>query len=165
MQHLGWQASRLGLFTSVWGLLVGLLSLGPQSWALRSGKLTDRSACIFGASLLSFGALLLALRGSSALLWACLPVYVPAISLLRTGPATLVTKTAAPSVRGEALGILDATSSVARVVTPLLSGVLYDRIGPAAPFGLQAALALFGAAALVGGTKGGSSTQNTEKHE
>ena len=134
------------------GLLVGLISLGPQSAVLRSGRLSDRTVCILGASLLASGALALALWGSSTLLWACLPLYVPAISLLRTGPASLVTKTAALEVRGEALGILDATSSVARVVAPLLCGLAYDRIGPAAPFGLQALLGLGGAAALVGGT-------------
>ena len=97
------------------------------------------------------------------LLWASLPLYVPAISLLRTGPAALVTKTAAPEVRGEALGILDATSSVARVVTPLISGLAYDRIGPAAPFGLQALLSLGGAAALVGGTRSRAAAREKEE--
>ncbi|KAL1511714.1 hypothetical protein AB1Y20_005002 [Prymnesium parvum] len=152
IQHLRWDASRLGLFTSVWGLLVGGLSLGPLSRLLRNDRLTDRTACILGALLLATGAAVLAARGTSTLLWACLPVYVPAVSLLRTAPAALVTKTAQKSVVGEALGILDATSSVARIVTPLLCGILFDRVGPSAPFGLQAALSLGGAAALVGGT-------------
>ena len=49
------------------------------------------------------------------MLWACLPLYACAISLLRTGPASLVTKFAAAHVRGEALGMLDAASSVARL--------------------------------------------------
>lgn len=127
---------------------MGLLSLGPQSRLLQSGRLTDRTACLAGTSLLALGAMSLARFGSSWLLWVCLPCYVPAVSLLRTAPASLVTKIATPDVVGEALGILDACSSAARVATPLLCGVLYDALGPAAPFGLQACLSLAGLLAL-----------------
>lgn len=115
--------------------------------------LSDRYACLAGAFLLTLGALLLALFGSSRMLWACLPCYVPAVSLLRTAPASLVSKKAGREVVGEALGILDACSSVARIVTPLLCGLLFDWLGPSAPFGLQAVLSLLGVGALLHGTR------------
>ena len=128
MQHLLWPASRLGLFSSVWGLAVGLFSLGPQAWLHRTARLSDGACSLVGACTLGTGAIVITRFGSSMVLWCCLPFYIPAIALLRTGPVAVLTKRAAVEVRGEALGILDACSSTSRAVTPLLSGFLFDRV-------------------------------------
>ena len=54
----------------------------------------------------------------------------------------------APSERGDALGLNEAVASVFRVIMPTLAGSIVDAIGPRAPFALQAALSIAGAAVL-----------------
>ena len=66
--------------------------------------------------------------------------FIPAVALLRTCPASLLSKAAPPELRGEALGLLDAASSVARICMPILSGALIELHGVTAPFWLQAEL-------------------------
>lgn len=67
--------------------------------------------------------------------------FIPAVALLRTCPASLLSKAAPPQLRGEALALLDAASSVARICMPILSGALIEWKGVTAPFWLQAGLA------------------------
>ena len=85
---------------------------------------------------------------SPLVVWGCLIPFIPAVAFLRTNPASLVSKVAPPQLRGEALGLLDAASSVSRIVTPLLTGLLVQRYGTTAPFWLQCSLSLTGVAML-----------------
>ena len=82
------------------------------------------------------------------MLWACLILGTVAVGLLRTLPASLATKAAAPSRRGEVLGRLDAAGSACRVIAPAITGLLIDAAGLQAAFAAQAALCFVGIAIL-----------------
>ena len=62
--------------------------------------------------------------------------------------ASLATKAAAPSRRGEVLGRLDAAGSACRVIAPAITGLLIDAAGLQAAFAAQAALCFVGIAIL-----------------
>ena len=79
---------------------------------------------------------------------ACLILGTVAVGLLRTLPASLATKAAAPSRRGEVLGRLDAAGSACRVIAPAITGLLIDAAGLQAAFAAQAALCFVGIAIL-----------------
>jgi DHA1 family tetracycline resistance protein-like MFS transporter len=74
-------------------------------------------------------------------------LLVPALALLVVGQGvlapTLASAVAARSperARGESLGIQQAAGGLARVTGPVLAGVLFDRVGPAAPYYVGAGL-------------------------
>jgi predicted MFS family arabinose efflux permease len=74
-------------------------------------------------------------------------LLVPALTLLVAGQGVLaptlssaVAARAADRARGESLGIQQAAGGLARVVGPALAGVLFERIGPAAPYYVGAGL-------------------------
>ena len=146
VHELGWSASRLGAFHSVWGLGGGLLGLGPLPWLTRRGGwLTDRRAVLAGDVCMAAATALLAAAPSEAALWGVLALFIPAVALLRTAPAALLSKVAPARLRGEALGLLDAASSLSRIVMPVATGLLVERLGSTtAPFWLQAALSVAG---------------------
>ena len=85
---------------------------------------------------------------TAEVLWACLILGTVAVGLLRTLPASLATKAAAPSRRGEVLGRLDAAGSACRVIAPAITGLLIDAAGLQAAFAAQAALCFVGIAIL-----------------
>lgn len=150
VHELGWSASRLGAFHSVWGLGGGLLGLGPLPWLTRRGGwLTDRRAVLAGDVCMAGATALLAAAPSEAALWSVLALFIPAVALLRTAPAALLSKVAPARLRGEALGLLDAASSLSRIFMPVVTGLLVERLGSTtAPFWLQAALSAAGLAIL-----------------
>ena len=63
-------------------------------------------------------------------------------------PAALLSKVAPAELRGEALGLLDASSSLARIAMPMLTGVLVERAGTTAPFWLMSLMSLAGVGVL-----------------
>ncbi len=74
-------------------------------------------------------------------------LLVPALALLVVGQGvlapTLASAVSARSperARGESLGIQQAAGGLARVTGPVLAGVLFDRVGPAAPYYVGAGL-------------------------
>ena len=80
-----------------------------------------------------------------------------------TLPASLATKAAAPSRRGEVLGRLDAAGSACRVIAPAITGLLIDAAG------LQAAsadpsLARYAAALSGGSERAGASRAVLPRH-
>ena len=146
--QLGWPASRLGLYNSAWGLMSGGASLFLWPWLLRSGLVSDLAALLVGAASLGIASAALAASPTAVVLWACLILGTVAVGLLRTLPASLATKAAAPSRRGEVLGRLDAAGSACRVIAPAITGLLIDAAGLQAAFAAQAALCFVGIAIL-----------------
>ena len=135
----------MGVFASAAGLSAGLVGLGPLPWALRSPRVSDAGALLAGNACLIALSLALAARATALRLWLCLPLHIGAVALLRTLSASVVSKAAPAEMRGEALGALDAVSSLCRIGVPTLAGYLVDRLGIAAPFLAQAFLCTAGA--------------------
>ncbi len=144
------RAQQAGLPLAWVPLVLVVMNLVYSATAYPLGKLAD------GAShrrLLAFG--LVALLCADAVLaqaesWQAL---VPGIALwgLHLGMtqgllATMVAEAAPPDLRGTAFGFFNLVSGLALLVASGLAGLLWDQIGPAAPF---CAGALFCALALV----------------
>ena len=117
----------------------GGASLFLWPWLLRSGLVSDLAALLVGAASLGIASAALAASPTAVVLWACLILGTVAVGLLRTLPASLATKAAAPSRRGEVLGRLDAAGSACRVIAPAITGLLIDAAGLQAAFAAQAA--------------------------
>ena len=162
-QHIGWSASRLGLYNSSWGVSSGALSLTLWPWLFRSGRLDDLSGLRIGvcSQLLLNGVMAAVLLSNDRLsgrtassggpigdavgahaaasaLWAVLPLGTVAVGMMRTLPASLLTKIAPSHRRGVVLGRLDAAGSLCRVCLPALAGLLSDRRGLWAAWAVQA---------------------------
>mmetsp|Transcript_27868 Transcript_27868/g.89877 ORF Transcript_27868/g.89877 Transcript_27868/m.89877 type:complete len:434 (+) Transcript_27868:53-1354(+) len=149
-RQFSWTASRVGFLNSCFGLGGGLIAWWPVAPWLRSGRITDGAATLLGAICLACGALVVASGGTPAALWVSLPFYVLAIALLRTSPATLITRCAPDGTHGEALGLLDASNSAVRIVAPLLAAAWADRRGTArGAFECQALAASLGVLMLL----------------
>lgn len=154
-QALGWEASRLGLFNSLWGLGAGAVSFGPLKWLCRNHA--DTSIAALGAAVLALGATALALAPlllpsrpavAPIALWLNLLTASPGIAILRTAPAAILSKAAPAEARGEALGLLDAAGSVCRILVPAACALAAEALGPSGPFALQAVAAWASAASL-----------------
>eukprot|EP00928_Gymnodinium_smaydae_P066464 TRINITY_DN49474_c0_g1_i1.p1 TRINITY_DN49474_c0_g1~~TRINITY_DN49474_c0_g1_i1.p1 ORF type:complete len:438 (+),score=75.51 TRINITY_DN49474_c0_g1_i1:46-1314(+) len=79
------------------------------------------------------------------------PAAAVANSVLRSFPAALLSKHVPAARQGEAMGVMDVTSSVLRVLAPVLAGAFMDTFGGASVFLCQAALflcAIFGLESL-----------------
>lgn len=152
-QHIGWSATRLGQYSSAWGIGSGALSLTLWPFLLRADAttgdrrwLSDLAALRIGVSSLGIACAVIAVWPTATALWATLALATVAVGLIRTIPASLLTKAAPASQRGAVLGQLDASSSFCRVVLPTLCGALCDRFGLWSAFATQAG---FCAAGLV----------------
>mmetsp|Transcript_38702 Transcript_38702/g.77483 ORF Transcript_38702/g.77483 Transcript_38702/m.77483 type:complete len:86 (-) Transcript_38702:164-421(-) len=85
--------------------------------------------------------------------------------MVRTVPASLLTKSAPPSARGSMLGRLDATGSMCRVLLPTLFGSLCDHYGLWAAYTLQAGLCVLGMAIIELWNRRARLTVRAKKHE
>ena len=75
--------------------------------------------------------------------------HASAVSLQRAVSPSIVSKAAPADAQGEALGALDALSSLCRVVVPVSAGALVTwGGGPRAPYLAQAALGALGLACV-----------------
>ena len=145
---LGWAPSQMGQYNSAWGLASGVLSLSLWPWLFASGRLPDRAALNLGTACLAVSCSLIACRPTSAVLWLSLPLGVVAVGMIRSIPASLLTKYAPASARGAVLGRLDAAGSLCRVLLPTLVGALSDALGLWAAFAAPAGMCLLGLVVL-----------------
>jgi MFS family permease len=128
--------SHAGMSLSAISLTVALHVGGMYGLSAPLGRLADRvgrrPVLLLGIGLSTFGTIFGALGGEYALVmlglflvglgWCCGNVATPAI----------IADTAAPAVRGRAMGLNLTLSSLASVTTPLLGGVLMQMFGPEA---------------------------------
>lgn len=122
--------------TAVVFLVIGLLLVLVQ------GRLIGPGTARFGSARLLRGGMVTVAGGllllSYATEWAML---VPAIVLLAVGQGfvsptltALVAAEAPPERRGEVLGWVQSSGAMARIVGPVSAGILFDAVGPGAPF-------------------------------
>jgi MFS family permease len=130
--RLGWDAEQVGwLFSAyatigflVQGLLIGrLVSIFSEARLVVVGSLCAAAGMlIIGEASASLG-----FFGGVLLLGLAVSLTLPSIT-------SLASKSAPPDSRGFVLGVLQSSGTFARTVGPLLSGVLFHRIAPRAPF-------------------------------
>lgn len=142
---IGWSASDLGLYSSIWGVASGALSLTLWPYLLsESGRLTDLGGLRLGVGSLGLACAIIATHGSARVLWGVLPLGTIAVGMIRSLPPSILTKAAPPHSNGSVLGRLDAMGSLCRVLLPTSAGWLSDHYGVWAAFAASAGLCMAG---------------------
>jgi MFS transporter, DHA1 family, tetracycline resistance protein len=122
----------------VGGLLAfaGLVQAFAQGYLV--GKLAPRigeaALVIAGSAALAAGLAPLGSWTSHAGLYGMLLLIASGYGIGTTATATLISRRTVRELQGEALGLNQSMLSLARVVGPLAGGIVYEAIGPAAPY-------------------------------
>jgi MFS family permease len=120
-----------------------------------AGRLSDRrpKAVIAAIGYLVFAVTyaVFASASSPSILWVTMAMYGLYYALTSPVLRALVVETAAPESRGRAFGLFYFSSSIATLLSSVLTGVLWKMFGAALPFYLSSTLAVIGAVMLLGG--------------
>jgi multidrug resistance protein len=122
----------------VGGLLAfaGLVQAVAQGYLI--GKLVPRTGeaalAVGGAAMLAIGLAPLGSWTSRAALYGMLILIASGYGLGTTAIATLISRRTGRELQGEALGLNQSVLSLARVIGPLAGGMVYQAMGPAAPY-------------------------------
>jgi DHA1 family tetracycline resistance protein-like MFS transporter len=95
------------------------------------------------------GLVLFATAVNPLMVWLAIGVFGLANGLYLPAISSLVSFEADPRSRGSVMGAFNASSSAGRIIGPALSGPVYFKLGPAAPFVMSAGLTALGAILLV----------------
>lgn len=139
----GFSLEDIGLHFTAFALLSAI------GQAVLTGPLTRR----FGERRLAVGALagvtvalmLFSVASSPAIAWLAICVFGFANGLFLPAISSLMSFEAEDDERGAVMGVFNASSSAGRILGPALSGPIYFKFGPAAPFVLSAMLTVLGA--------------------
>jgi predicted MFS family arabinose efflux permease len=142
--RLDWHETAVGIIFTAFGVLMLIIQ----------GVLIGHLARAFGAkNLVAFGAIasgagLMGIALAHERVPLCIGLVLLGIGLGVTQPllSTIASETAGASRIGEVLGTAQSAGGFARMIGPALSGALYKRIAPGAPFvggAIAALLALF----------------------
>jgi MFS family permease len=122
------------------------------SWP--AGDLSDRFSrrAIAAGGYLVFAAVyfVFALAPSATAIWIAMACYGMFYALTNAVLKALVVETVAQEVRGRALGVYAAVTSVATLAASLITGGLWKHYGPRVPFYASAAIAALAAGLLLG---------------
>lgn len=117
-------------------LIVGLTLVAVQAGLIGPVTRAFGSRTVLVSGMLIVGAGLITL--SFATIWA---VLIPSLMLLAFGQGmaspsltTLVAQAAPPDRRGEALGYQQSAGALARIVGPIVAGLLFDHVGYGSPY-------------------------------
>jgi MFS family permease len=145
------RAKNLGLGIDAVILAYVLYNIAYAALAFPAGILADRirPRWVLVAGYIVFGLVYLgfALDHGSALVWLLFPAYGIPLAMTEGVSKALVSNLVPGDRRGAFLGLHATTIGLTAVVASVLAGVLWDQVGPAAPFALGAATGL--AAALL----------------
>ncbi len=130
----------------VGGLLAfaGLMQAIAQGYLV--GKLVPRTGepalVVGGAAALAAGLAPLGSWPSHLALYAMLILIASGYGIGTTALTTLISRRTARELQGEALGLNQSVLSLARVIGPIAGGLVYQAMGPAAPYLGGAAVAI-----------------------
>ncbi len=108
----------------------------------------EKRLSLMAAGGVAVGLLLFATAQNDAMVWVAICVFGLANGLFLPVITSLVSFEADARSRGAVMGMFNASSSAGRIVGPALSGPVYFKLGPAAPFLISAVLAIIGAILL-----------------
>lgn len=135
LQDVGLQFALFAMLSAVGQ--AGLI--GPL--AKRFGEKRVAAGSVAGVTV---GLLLFATASEAWMVWLAISCFGLANGLFLPAITSLVSFEADPRSRGAVMGFFNASSSAGRIVGPAVSGPIYFKLGPAAPFVLSAVLTLFG---------------------
>jgi MFS family permease len=142
--ELDWGTRQVGALFSMFALL----SFCVQAFLI--GRLTRRfgeaTLVMLGSAVMAAGLLLIGEGHVAATFFAGVALFGAGFGATLPALSSLASRAATEGTRGFVLGMAQSSGGLARAVGPVLSGVLFRRIAPAAPFLGGAAAALLCAA-------------------
>ena len=146
------RAKNLGLGLDAVILAYVLYNVAYAALAFPAGILADRirPRWVLAGGYIVFGLVYLgfALDNGSALVWLLFPAYGIPLAMTEGVSKALVSNLVPGARRGAFLGLHATTIGLTAVVASVLAGLLWDHVGPAAPFALGAATGLAAAVLL-----------------
>lgn len=110
---------------------------------------SDKSVMQLGVWAFALASLMIWEGQSDIAIYMAAPLGALANGVLRSYPATLLSKEVAQARQGEAMGSLDLCSSAVRVLSPVLFGAIIDRFGNGDVFIFQAGVFVLSSLAIV----------------
>jgi len=141
-QAAGWNAGQVSLIYLAYNLGYALLSLPFGNLSDRIGR---RPLLLAGYAIYAAVYALLALRATHWGVVIAFLLYAVHSALIEGQARSLVADLVAKDVRATAYGVQATVVGLALLPASIAAGALWDRVGPAAPFALGAALALLAA--------------------
>jgi len=146
------RAKNLGLGLDAVILAYVLYNVAYAALAFPAGILADRirPRWVLAGGYIVFGLVYLgfALDNGSALVWLLFPAYGIPLAMTEGVSKALVSNLVPGARRGAFLGLHATTIGLTAVLASVLAGLLWDHVGPAAPFALGAATGLAAAVLL-----------------
>jgi DHA1 family tetracycline resistance protein-like MFS transporter len=130
--RLGWSEHEVGHVFGLYGLMALLVQGGLIGRLTR--RFTSARVLIAGALCVGLGMAAIGDAHDSWLLLVGVALTGFGVGLTSPTLATLASQHAGRERQGVILGVAQSSGGAARTVGPVWSGVLYTRVGPAAPF-------------------------------
>jgi DHA1 family tetracycline resistance protein-like MFS transporter len=146
LERFGWGPSQNAMLFSV----IGVLGAFMQGYLVRrlAGPWSDRGLAVTGLAVQSLSLILIAWAPSA---WMLFPIC--GVMSLASGMATptltaLISSSVPAAEQGATMGVTQSVNSLTRIFGPLWAGLMYDHVGPSAPY-WGGAIITMGAVALV----------------
>jgi MFS family permease len=128
---------------------IGLMAVMMQGFLIRKllPRFGEARLAVVGLGMMTVGFAMIALAPAAWVLYPAVGVLAAGSGMATPSLTSLISRRVAPNEQGSVLGGVQAFNSLMMVAGPLFAGVIFDLIGPAAPY-LSGAL-LIAAAGLV----------------
>jgi MFS family permease len=164
IEHLQRSKTFFGLLNSGAAAGAAVMSATVLPYLTKKCLWSDGFLLMCAYSCMGLGSLLVFSLGSVEALFYFAPPMSFAIAVMRSSPASLISKSAGESVQGHALGLLDFSSSACRIVAPLIAGSLVEMTtGVLAPWAMNSALCASGCVGLLIYRQGGAAAPPAAK--
>lgn len=139
----GFSLEDVGLHFMAFALLSAIGQAGLTGPLTR--RFGERRLAVGALAGVTVGLMLFSVASSPAIAWLAICVFGFANGLFLPAISSLMSFEAEDDERGAVMGVFNASSSAGRILGPALSGPIYFKFGPAAPFVLSAMLTVLGA--------------------
>ena len=139
----GFSLEDIGLHFTAFALLSAIGQAGLTGPLTR--RFGERRLAVGALAGVTVGLMLFSVASSPAIAWLAICVFGFANGLFLPAISSLMSFEAEDDERGAVMGVFNASSSAGRILGPALSGPIYFKFGPAAPFVLSAMLTVLGA--------------------
>ena len=137
--------SGIGLFFAAMGIIGVAGQVGAAGYLSR--KIGERGMVMMALCFLSAGMFTLAMSSEAVQAFIGMCIIAMGFSTITPAMSGLTSLSAPANAQGVALGLVQSSGSLGRVIGPALAGVLYDFSGPSSPFwvaGVTLLICLFG---------------------
>jgi MFS family permease len=115
---------------------IGLMAVFMQGFLIRKllPRFGEARLAITGLAMMALGFALIAVVPAAWMLYPAMGVLAAGSGMATPSLTSLISRRVAPHEQGSVLGGVQAFNSLMMVAGPLFAGVIFDLIGPAAPY-------------------------------